>query len=345
MVGETRVLVVDDSAVMRRIITDIVQSEGDMIVAGTARNGLEAIAKCKEIHPDVVTMDIEMPVMDGLTSLQYIMRECPCPVVMLSAVGKRQSDLTMKSLERGAVDFIPKTGASLSLDLSDERQLIIQKIRVASKTSIKEMPNVSERRIIETDVRSATGNWIVMIGASTGGPRALPEVMSRLPANLHAGVLLIQHMPEGFTKSFAERLNWGSSLEVREAEDGDTIMPGLALLAPGNKHMEVHGQKVHLTDEARMHYVRPAIDITMRTGAAAYGPRSIGVILTGMGGDGTEGLREIKKQGGKTIAQDEATSIVYGMPKVAREAGVVDVVAPLNAIARNIVMSLADVGV
>jgi two-component system chemotaxis response regulator CheB len=223
--------------------------------------------------------------------------------------------------------------------------LIIEKVRVAAKTSIKEMPTTSEKRIVETDVHSATGNWVVMIGASTGGPRALPEVMSRLPANLHAGVLLIQHMPEGFTKSFAERLNWVSSLEVREAEDGDTIMPGLALLAPGNKHMEVHGVKVRLTDEPRMHFVRPAIDITMKTGAAAYGPRSIGVILTGMGGDGTEGLREIKKRGGKTIAQDEATSIVYGMPKVAREAGVVDSVAPLNAIARNIVMSLADVGV
>ena len=345
MVGEVKVLVVDDSAVMRRIITDIVQSEGDMIVAGTAKNGLEAIAKCKEIHPDVVTMDIEMPVMDGLTSLQYIMRECPCPVVMLSAVGKRQSDLTLKSLERGAVDFIAKTGASLSLDLSEERQLIIEKVRTAATASIKEVPYSSERKIIETDVHSATGNWVVMIGASTGGPRALPEVMSRLPGNLRAGVLLVQHMPEGFTRSFAERLNWGSALEVREAEEGDTIMPGVALLAPGNKHMEVHGTKVHLTDEARMHYVRPAVDITMRTGAQAYGPRSVGVILTGMGGDGTEGLREIKKQGGKTIAQDEATSIVYGMPKVAKEAGVVDTVAPLNAIARHIVMSLVDVGV
>jgi two-component system chemotaxis response regulator CheB len=345
MVGEIRVLVVDDSAVMRRIITDILQSEGDIAVVETAKNGLEAIAKCKEVHPDVVTMDIEMPVMDGLTSLQYIMKECPCPVVMLSAVGKRQSDLTMKSLERGAVDFIPKTGASLSLDLGEERDLIIEKIRVAAKTDIKEPPPTTERRIVETDVRSASGNWVVIIGSSTGGPRALPEVMSRLPGNLSAGVLLVQHMPEGFTKSFAERLNWGSALEVREAEEGDTVRPGLALLAPGNKHMEVRGQKVHLTNDPRMHYVRPAIDITMKTGAASYGPRVIGVVLTGMGNDGTDGLREIKRQGGKTIAQDEATSIVYGMPKMAKDAGVVDTVAPLNAIARNIVVSLTDVGV
>jgi two-component system chemotaxis response regulator CheB len=345
MVGEIRVLVVDDSAVMRRIITDILQSEGDIKVVDTARNGVEAIAKCKEVRPDVVTMDIEMPVMDGLTSLQYIMRECPCPVVMLSAVGKRQSDLTMKSLERGAVDFIPKTGASLSLDLNEEKELILEKIRVAARTSVKEPPPSTEKRIVETEVRSASGNWVVIIGSSTGGPRALPEVMSRLPANLSAGVLLVQHMPEGFTKSFAERLNWISSLEVREAVDGDVITPGVALLAPGNRHMEVRGQKVHLTDDARMHYVRPAIDITMRTGAQAYGPRVVGVVLTGMGGDGTEGLREIKKQGGKTIAQDEETCVVYGMPKVAFEAGVVDTVAPLNAIARKIVVSLTDVGV
>jgi len=345
MVKQITVLVVDDSIVMRQIITDILEKEKDIKVIGTARNGRDAVLKTKELNPDVVSMDIEMPVMDGITSLQHIMRESPRPVVMLSAVGKRQADLTIKSLEHGAVDFIPKTGASLSIDLNMEQQLIRDKIRAAASVKVKPAGAATERAVMCNEVHSTSGDWIVMIGASTGGPKALPEVLSRLPSNLPAGVCIVQHMPEGFTKSFAERLNWNAQIEVREAQEGDEIKPGLALLAPGNKHMEIVGHKVHLNDDPKMHFVRPAIDIMMNSGAKQYGPRTVGVVLTGMGDDGAEGMLNIKRAGGKTIAQDEATSVVYGMPKACAENGSTDLVAPLNSIARHIVIALNDVGV
>jgi two-component system, chemotaxis family, protein-glutamate methylesterase/glutaminase len=339
------VLVVDDSVVMRQIITDILEREHDIKVIGYAKNGKEAIAKVRELNPDVVSMDIEMPVMDGITSLQHIMQDSPRPVVMLSAAGKRQAELTMKSLEHGAVDFIPKTGASLSIDLEKEQEVIRQKIRTAASIKVKKPESVIERPIVCNEVHSTTGDWVVFIGASTGGPKALPEVMNRLPSNLPAGVCIVQHMPEGFTKSFAERLNWNAQIEVKEAAEGDEIKPGLALLAPGNKHMEIIENKIHLTDAPRIHFVRPAVDVMMKTGAQFYGPRSVGVVLTGMGYDGAEGMKMIKAAGGKTIVQDEATSVVYGMPKACVEAGAADKIVPLNSVARHIVMALSDIGV
>ncbi|MCU0861503.1 MAG: chemotaxis response regulator protein-glutamate methylesterase [Methanomassiliicoccales archaeon] len=345
MPGPVRVLVVDDSAVMRKIITEMLERDPSVKVVGAARNGQEAVHLVKELKPDVVTLDIEMPVMDGLTALQHIMNESPVPVVMLSAVGKRQSELTLKSLERGAVDFIPKTGASLSLDLEMERDLIVQKVKAASQADIKPLPISTERPIVSSEVRSTCGDWVVMIGASTGGPKALPEVLSRLPSDLPAGVLIVQHMPEGFTRSFAERLNWVSAIEVREAEEGDPVEMGVALLAPGNRHMVLRDGRIHLNDDPKVHYVRPAVDPMMRTVAPAYGPRCVGVILTGMGFDGVEGMREVKRQGGKTIVQDERSCVVYGMPKAIVDAGAADKVAPVDQIARHIVMAMADVGV
>ncbi|HSV42688.1 MAG TPA: chemotaxis response regulator protein-glutamate methylesterase, partial [Methanomassiliicoccales archaeon] len=331
--------------VMRQIITDILERDPGIKVVGTAKNGKEAIAKTLELRPDVVSMDIEMPVMDGITALQHIMQDSPRPVVMLSAVGKRQAELTMKSLEHGAVDFIPKTGASLSIDLDREQELIRDKIITASRVEVKRPERTIERPIVCNEVQSTSGDWIVMIGASTGGPKALPEVLNRLPSNLPAGVCVVQHMPEGFTKSFAERLNWNSQLEVKEANEGDEVRPGLVLLAPGNKHMEVIENKVHLTDDPRIHFVRPAVDVMMKTGAKFYGPRTVGVVLTGMGYDGAEGMKAIKAGGGKTMVQDEKSSVVYGMPKACVEMGVADKVVPLNSVARHIVMALSDIGV
>jgi two-component system chemotaxis response regulator CheB len=342
---EISVLVVDDSVVMRQIITDILEREKDIKVVGTAKNGKEAIAKVRELNPDVVSMDIEMPVMDGIMSLQHIMQDSPRPVVMLSAAGKRQAELTMKSLEHGAVDFIPKTGASLSIDLEKEQEVIRQKIRTAASIKVAKPERVVERPIVCNEVHSTSGDWCVFIGASTGGPKALPEVMSRLPSNLPAGVCIVQHMPEGFTKSFAERLNWNAQIEVKEAAEGDEVKPGLALLAPGNKHMEIIEKKVHLTDDPKIHFVRPAVDVMMKTGIKHYGPRSVGVVLTGMGYDGAEGMKAIKAAGGKTVVQDEATSVVYGMPKACVELNAADKIVPLNSVARHIVMALSDVGV
>jgi two-component system, chemotaxis family, protein-glutamate methylesterase/glutaminase len=339
-----KVLVVDDSILMRRIITDILEKEGDIEVVDTARNGKEALAKIAVHDPDVVTMDIEMPDMDGITALQTIMSENPRPVIMLSAADKKQADITIRALEMGAVDFIPKTSGSLSLDLEKEHSLIVQKVRTAAKIKVQHKRTIREGPTVLCSAISTCDDKIVLIGSSTGGPKALPEVISRLPGNLNAGVLIVQHMPEGFTKAFAERLNQMSAIKVKEAEEGDEIRKNIALLAPGNKHMEVRGNHIHLTDDPKVHYVRPAVDIMMKTAAPIYGNRTVGVILTGMGSDGAEGMQMIKQLGGRTVVQDEETSVVYGMPKAAVDIGAADEVVPLDIIASRIVAALKKIG-
>jgi two-component system, chemotaxis family, protein-glutamate methylesterase/glutaminase len=335
-----KVLVVDDSIVMRRIITDLLSQDEEIEVVGTARNGAEAIEKVRTLNPDVVTMDIEMPVMDGLTALQHIMAEYPRPVVMLSSMDKRQADITFKALELGAVDFIPKTSGSLSLDLERVSCTILDTVKAAAKAKMK-VVRTPIRSIMPTSLPTLSGEWIVLIGCSTGGPKALPEVLSRLPGNLPAPVLVVQHMPEGFTKSFAERLNWISPLEVKEAEDGEEIQKGKIYIAPGNRHMTLKGNKVHLDDGPKINFVRPAVDVLMNSVAPMFGPRTVGVILTGMGSDGAVGMELIKKNGGKTIVQNEETCVVYGMPKAVADRNAADRIVPLEDIAKNIVVMLS----
>mgnify|MGYP000902502152 FL=1 len=334
------VLVVDDSIVMRRIISDILSKDGDIEVVDTARNGAEALEKVRELDPDVVTMDIEMPVMDGLTALQHIMADSPRPVVMLSSMDKRQADITLKSLDLGAVDFISKTAGSLSLDLERNSEDIVAKVKAAAKATIVARPT-SAGAVQPMAVPALSGDWLVVIGSSTGGPKALPEVLSRLPANLPASVLIVQHMPEGFTRSFAERLNWVSPLEVKEAEEGEEILQGKVYLAQGNRHLMLNGRRLHLDDGPKVNYVRPAVDILMKSVAPMYGPRTIGVILTGMGSDGAEGMKCIKRNGGKTIAQSEGTCVVYGMPKAVVDSGAADRVVPLEDIAQAITIMIS----
>lgn len=335
-----KVLVVDDSAVMRRIITDLLSSDEELEVVGTAKNGAEAIEMVRELGPDLVTMDIEMPVMDGLTSLQHIMAECPLPVVMLSSMDKRQANITFKAMDLGAVDFISKTSGSLSLDLEHVRREVLEKVKAAADAKVS--PRRSPAFGIEpVAVPTLSGDWLVVIGASTGGPKALPEVLSRLPGSLPAAVLVVQHMPEGFTHSFAERLSWSTSLEVKEAEDGEDIRKGMVYLAPGNRHMTVADNKILLDDGPKVNYVRPAVDVLMMSVAPIYGPRAVGVILTGMGSDGAEGMRHIKMNGGKTVVQDEDTCTVYGMPKAVVELGAADKVVPLQDIAKSIIVMLS----
>ncbi len=335
-----KVLVVDDSIVMRRIITDLLTEDEEIEVVGTARNGAEAIEKVRTLNPDVVTMDIEMPVMDGLTALQHIMAEYPRPVVMLSSMDKRQADITFKALELGAVDFIPKTSGSLSLDLERVSCTILDTVKSAAKAKMS-VVRAPVRSIVPTSLPTLSGEWIVLIGCSTGGPKSLPEVLSRLPGNLPAPVLVVQHMPEGFTRSFAERLNWISSLEVKEAEEGEEIQKGKIYIAPGNRHMTLKGNKVHLDDGPKVNFVRPAVDVLMNSVAPMYGPRTVGVILTGMGSDGALGMELIKKNGGKTIVQSEETCVVYGMPKAVVDRGAADRIVPLEDIAKNIVVMLS----
>ncbi len=340
MISPVRVIIVDDSALMRRLLADLLEKDPGITVVGTARNGVDALATIKEKNPDVVTMDIEMPKMDGLTALQHIMDECPMPVVMVSAMAKRQADITMKALDLGAVDFISKTSGALSLDIEKAGRDIINKIKTAAKVKVKSVRKTRIEPISFRKITTRRDNLLVVIGASTGGPKAIPEVLSRLPLNIPAGIVMVQHMPGGFTRSFAERLNWYTSLEVKEAEDGDKIKPGLVLMAPGDYHMVVDGTRVRLNQGPKINYVRPAVDLLMESAARSHGASCVGVILTGMGSDGAKGMKEIKSKGGRTVVQERKSCVVFGMPKAAIDIGAADRVVPLSRIGDEIIAAL-----
>ena len=334
---------VDDSLVMRQLLTEILEKDPGIEVVGTAKNGVEAVIKTVEFQPSVVTLDIEMPKMDGLTALQYIMNENPVPVIMLSAMNKRQADIVIKALEMGAVDFIAKTSGTLSLDIEKVKEDIIMKIKDAAKVKVEQISPKSFEKILVSDFKIKSGETrVITIGASTGGPKALLEVLSSLPRDLPAGVLIVQHMPEGFTQSLAERLNWQTSLEVKEAKEGDKIESGIVYIAPGNMHMQVDGNKIHLSNGVKVNYTRPSIDVLMESVAKHYGPNAIGVLMTGMGSDGANGMKLIKENSGRTIAQDQDTCAVFGMPKAAIDLKAADKVVPLKRIAKELVKMLQE---
>jgi two-component system chemotaxis response regulator CheB len=342
MTKPIRVLVVDDSAVMRKLLSDILNEAPDINVVGTARNGADALDKVPKLNPDVVTMDIEMPKMDGLTALQHIINEHSLPVIMVSAMDKRQADITIKALEFGAVDFISKTSGTLSLDIEKRKKTLISKIKMAAKVKISKLKKIKPTPISCSSFVPKDNDWLITIGASTGGPKAIPEILSRLPRNIPAAILIVQHMPEGFTKSFAERLNWYTSLDVKEAEEGDRIEIGNVLVAPGNHHMEIKGKSIHLSNGPNVNNVRPSVDVLMKSASKYYGSKCMGVLLTGMGNDGGEGMKNIKLNGGKTVAQNEDTCVVFGMPKAAIDLRVVDEIAPLEQIAKVIMLGLEE---
>ncbi|MCK5037603.1 MAG: chemotaxis response regulator protein-glutamate methylesterase [Thermoplasmata archaeon] len=336
-----RVLVADDSAIMRKLLKDLLESDPDIKVVATAKNGAEAVEIASSQNIDVITMDIEMPKMDGLTALQHIMGKKPTPTIMISAMDKRNADIVMKSLDHGAVDFISKTSGSLSFDIEKIGHDIINKVRVASEVNVKKIsrPRIV-RPLIYTRKKVYGKSKIIAIGASTGGPKALLEVLSLLPRDIPAGIIITQHMPEGFTKSFAERLNWQSSVEVKEAEHGDRIIPGLALVAPGDYHMEVVNGRIALNKKPKVNSIRPSVDVMMTSAANIHGKNVIGVLLTGMGADGAKGMKDIKGNGGQTIAQNKESCVVFGMPKEAIALGGVDKVVPLSEIASVILKFL-----
>lgn len=343
-----KILIVDDSAFMRKLLSDLFSAESDFVVVGTARNGKEAVDKVKQLKPDVVTMDVEMPIMSGLQALEIIMKEIPTPVVMLSSLTSAGAKATLIALELGAVDFVAKTTGVISnlAGISDE---IVAKGRAAIKANVSQLSKIkmelpSMTSLSSQSLISSNGEKILAIGTSTGGPRALQEIITRLPGNLPCGTVIVQHMPPGFTRSLAERLNSLSSLTVKEAEHNDIILPGMVLIAPGDYHMivEREGNKkvVKLNQSPPIGGHRPAVDPMMDSVAKVYGKQSVGVILTGMGHDGAKGIQAIKEQGGYTIAEDQSTAVVFGMPKSAIELGVVDKVAPLSAIAAEIVKAI-----
>lgn len=335
-----RALVVDDSAFMRKLITRIL-SDGGVEVAGTARDGAEAVKRAVELKPDVVTLDVEMPRMGGLEALQAIMREQPTPCIMLSAFTPRGADATLKALEAGAFDFVQKPSGSISLDLEKVGEELLAKIHAAHRVNLQLLAlrtsPAAAPALLEPRAAAPGVGQVVLIAASTGGPRALAELIPALPGGLPAAVLVVQHMSAGFTKSLAARLDGASALGVREAQEGDLLAHGQALLAPGDWHMTLkaspEGWRVALDQRPPQQGVRPAADPLFISAAKAFGPRCLAVVMTGMGQDGTKGLRAVKAAGGSSLAQDEASCVVFGMPRHAIEAGLADKVVPLSGLA------------
>ncbi len=371
MSQQIKVLIVDDSAFMRKVLSEILAKDPGIRVVGTARDGRDALAKVDNLKPDVVTLDVEMPKLDGIGTLRELMRTHPLPVVMLSSVTQKGSKETLEALSLGAVDFVSKPSGSISLDIDTVEEEILRKVKAAADARVfassrhgLAWPGVlrqtqrsaqvasksqhqgslsktnSQRHLSGTapitgrvEMPGIDAKALVVIGSSTGGPKALESVVSAIPADLPAAVLIVQHMPPGFTRSLAERLDNMSGITVREAADGDYLGHGLALVAPGGYHLVLDvSRRVHLTQEPPVNYVRPSVDVTMKSVVDIFRHRLVGVILTGMGRDGAEGMALIKQSGGMTIAQDQETSTIYSMPRVVAEKGNADYVLPVDRI-------------
>lgn len=339
-----KVLVVDDSAVVRKVICDELSRYPDIQVVGTAVDPYFARDKIVELNPDVLTLDLEMPRMDGLSFLARLMKYRPMPVVVLSSLTPKNSELGIKALELGAVEVLCKPGASYST--KDIAQPLVHAIRSAAAARIPataaRASGSTERHPIE-NLLVQTTHKIIAIGASTGGTKAIEAVLTRLPATA-PGIVIVQHMPEHFTTSFAQRLNELCPLRVREARDNDHVIPGVALIAPGNRHMLLARSGgtylVKIKDGPRVHYQRPSVDVLFHSVAQTAGRNAVGAILTGMGADGARGLLAMRSSGAYTLAQDEASCVVFGMPKEAVKLGAADEVVALADMAHSILQVL-----
>jgi two-component system chemotaxis response regulator CheB len=348
-----KVLIVDDSAFMRNALSNMLSSDHEIKIIGTARDGLEAIEKVESLNPDIVTMDVEMPRMDGIAALKHIMERNPVPVIMVSSLTMEGAKVTLDALDLGAVDFIPKNLSDLSINIVKIREILIDKIKNLARKGIvkKRIRPATAPRPIEIPksmpVRTTSERRInvVAIGTSTGGPKALQDIIPKLPKDFPVPILIAQHMPPNFTGPFAERLNQLSQIEVREANEGDVLKPGLALVAPGRGHMRVKRPRgletvIAVSENKEDFIYRPSVDALMSSVAEFFPGRSLGVILTGMGNDGLRGLSDLKKSGGRIFAQNEETCVVYGMPKAVVDAGIADKVLPIEEMAGEIVNSV-----
>src|SRR5881394_4209797 len=343
-----RVLVVDDSALMRKLIPAILARESSIEVIGTAMDGAFALKKIEELQPDVVTLDLEMPRMDGMDTLRLIMRRMPLPVILFSTHSKEGGYATLKALAYGAVDFLAKPKDAAAGRLDEIADQLIAKIKVARRAVGRKLPPavIVEAAAPKKEIRAA---WpprrVIAIGISTGGPNALQFVLSQIPGDFQSTILIVQHMPEGFTEMFAKRLDECCALHVHEARSGDLLLAGRVLICPGNRHMMVRrmprGDMVVLSDSAPVSGHRPSADVLFHSVAQEFGLTTFGILMTGMGDDGAEGLGAIKAAGGMTIAQSEDTCVVSGMPKAAVERGYATRVVSLEAMASTLMAQCA----
>ncbi|MFP4461373.1 MAG: protein-glutamate methylesterase/protein-glutamine glutaminase [Thermotogota bacterium] len=343
MTKETRILICDDSAFMRMVIKDILDSQKGLAVVGQARDGMEAVEKATQLNPDVITMDVEMPKLNGLEAMKIITKKMATRVIMVSSLTEEGAEITIEALENGAVDFLTKPSGSISTNFRKMGGELVSKINSAMLVEPSKVSLLRKTRVLRKPTRrifTSTGK-IVLIASSTGGPKALDNVIPLLPRNLPAPVIVVQHMPAGFTKSLAARLDKISDIEVCEAGEGDILKNSKVYVAPGNFHLGLKNEgpvvKVFLDKGSKINGVRPAADFTFDRGAEIYKKNVIGVVLTGMGRDGTKGCFKIKHYSGKVIAEAESTCVVYGMPKSVVKEGYSDFELPSHKIAEKIV--------
>ncbi|TAM05201.1 MAG: chemotaxis response regulator protein-glutamate methylesterase [Paraburkholderia sp.] len=359
-VQKIKVLCVDDSALIRSLMTEIINDQPDMMVVATAPDPLVARELIKQHNPDVLTLDVEMPRMDGLDFLEKLMRLRPMPVVMVSSLTERGNEVTLRALELGAVDFVTKPKVGIRDGMLEYAEKLADKVRAAARARVQARhaapaaahagapgapPAATHAPMINNPLLST--EKLIIIGASTGGTEAIREVLTPLPPDAPA-VLIAQHMPPGFTKSFAQRLNGLCRISVKEAEHGERVLPGHAYIAPGHAHLLLARSGAnyiaHLSDDPPVNRHRPSVDVLFRSAAQHAGKNAIGVILTGMGRDGAAGLLDMRRAGAYTFAQDEASCIVFGMPREAIAAGAADEIAPLSDMSRRVMARLAQMG-
>jgi two-component system chemotaxis response regulator CheB len=355
-----KVLIVDDSALVRKLLTEMLGRHRDIEVVGAASDPYVARDRIKQLNPDVITLDVEMPRMDGITFLENLMRLRPMPVVMVSSLTQRGADVTLRALELGAIDFVAKPKVDVAGDLVNYTDELVAKVRMAASARVN--PRSSSPRAIQVDPRRSadavlpasnahrvlrTTDRIVAIGASTGGTEAIREVLSQLPPDAPA-IVISQHIPAAFSKPFAERMNRCSAMSVCEAQDGQYILPGHVYIAPGDQHLLVERDgaryRCRLSDGPHVNRHRPSVDVMFRSVAQNVGPNALGVILTGMGDDGARGLKEMLEAGAITLAQDEASSVVWGMPGAAVKLGAAQHVVPLHRIPTEVLELVSDRG-
>lgn len=343
-----KVLIVDDSSFMRRELRRIFETDPNLEVVDVAMDGNFALEKIKKFHPDVVTLDIEMSGLDGISTLKRIMIECPTPVLIVSALAGEGCLATLQALEYGAVDFAEKKSGTISLDIEKQRHLLIEKVKAVSKADLRKLSY--KRKITGTsnytinlkstmfNGKLSDCNYIIAIGCSTGGPQSLYKLLPKLPADIEAAIMIIQHMPGNFTSSFADKLDAASSISVKEAEDGDILYNGHAYVAPGDYHMVIGDNGcIRICSEPYDTLHRPSVDVTFDSLATTFGRRTIGVLMTGMGKDGAQGLLRLKERGALTIAESEQSAIIYGMPKEAVLLGAASQVCTLDEIPLKLV--------